>query len=341
MSARRCVDILGEKDTWVERHISRGRDLVARGDAAGAAKAFVIAANLDAEGGIPAYQYLGPALHDACTAAPEKCITRLERESALRAALKYLLASEKVHAATADLPVETLAGLLAGVVLERDPHAGDFYAAYCKAHAELEEVKAGPLKDLAATLRRVASELGRLARDLQAVTSKDAGTATAIERAKRTAGGLGKDFEGLDDLLGSWQIRRIRHRVERLVESAEEFSEIRDALGGSGSDGAEQVSALLALAGKVSDEHLKERVEDIERRLLSAQATMLGRQVHSQEHWQYLRELAFKCPVSPLMCCVQRINDTWMVAPVWDGELAAALRQHLENLTRPEQTPIP
>ncbi|MFZ1946343.1 MAG: hypothetical protein WAW06_02240, partial [bacterium] len=69
-----------------------------------------------------------------------------------------------------------------------------------------------------------------------------------------------------------------------------------------------------------------ETVDALEEKIVATQVTMLGRAVHSQEHWQYLRELAFKYPVSAIMCCVRRINAKWMVVPAWDSEVAAILR---------------
>ena len=76
-------------------------------------------------------------------------------------------------------------------------------------------------------------------------------------------------------------------------------------------------------------------------RRLSTQVTMLGRSVHSQEHWQFLREIAFKYPVSPLMVCVRKIDDRWMVVPRWESEITGILKDHFEPLACASEPSVP
>jgi hypothetical protein len=82
---------------------------------------------------------------------------------------------------------------------------------------------------------------------------------------------------------------------------------------------------MVALIDHLGKKGLLEAIDAVEEKIVATQVTMLGRAVHSQEHWQYLRELAFKHPASALVCCVRRINAKWMVVPAWSGPLTELL----------------
>jgi hypothetical protein len=250
----------------------------------------------------------------------------MEHDNAVGRALKYLLPSERVHKAVSDLSPGEREELLGFVARERDPRISDFLTAFEKAHADLADAEGHAMADLMARAGKVEDTVRRFADSLGAVPASGSEQREALDRLRRTATGLKKELAGLGDLVGDRQLRRLMRRLEQLVESREEIEDASKALPGGGEAAESVLDPALDLIGEIVGEHVLEEIAGIEERLLAAQATMLGRSVHSHEHWQYLRELAFKYPVSPLVCCVSRINDRWMVVPVWNSPVAQVLR---------------
>jgi hypothetical protein len=327
LSATRCLDILNEKDTYViDKCLKPALGLVASGDWNEAAEGFVLASNLELVEGTPLFQYAGPALHDQCTASREKCITRIPPDEAVLKGLAYLLEGPKACEAVAALAPDVRKSLLPYVALARDPDAGDFYRVYGQAHADLEEIESGALAGLRADAKRVADEMSRFAESLGSLPLGEGATREVQEKLLRNAASLKKEFSDIEVLLEHLQLHRVRRRLEELIESRADLERASDALKQGKGAAAAPVERVLDLIRDLAEKKIVETIGTIEERLLATQVTMLGRQVPSQEHWQYLRELAFKYPVSPLMCCLRRINNKWMVVPAWESPLTALLK---------------
>jgi hypothetical protein len=332
-SAIRCLEMLDERDKCVGGYISSALKSIEAGDAATAARDFAIAANLDLDDAAPMFQYSGALLHEGCTSSPDECVTRLSGEAAVHRGLKYLLGSEKVSEAVEGLSAEARRTLLPLVALERDPDALEFYRGLREAHRQLEELERGEIHDLEEDVRRIQRGIEGFSESLGRTSpASDEGRQT-LERLKRTAGSLGKEFAGVEDLVKMWQFRRLRDRLEHLLESGEEIEDGGKALARDGSTEQGPVEPVMGLIADLGRKDILKSIDDIEERLASTQITMLGRQVHSQEHWQFLREIAFKYPVSPLMVCLRRVDDRWMVVPRWESEIVGLLRDRFETLT--------
>jgi len=326
LSAGRCLDMLGEREAYVERFLSKGIAGARKGDGAEAARALVTAANLDHQDGIPLFQYSGPALHEMCTGSTESCVTRLEEDNAVLKAFKYLLESEKVYEAIAELSTEERRNLLPFVATERDPDTGEFLKRLEEAHRELGKIEQEDLAALKATVAEIVRQVGEFAGSAGRMMPKSDEAKTVLDRTVRTAAGLAKEFSDAEALVDAWQLRRLERRMEQLIESGADIEQARKVLGESG--GAETVlAATAALISRLKEEDILKRVDEIEKRLIATQVTVLGRSVHSQEHWQYLRELAFKHPASPLVCCLRQINDRYMMVPMWDAPVTRLLLQ--------------
>jgi hypothetical protein len=328
LSAIRCLEMLGEKDAYIERRLEEARKQAADGKMPEAARALVAASNLDLADGIPAFQYAGPDLHDACIRDPGNCITRVERENAVLRAFKYLLPNERVHQVVSDLPSNAREDLLAHVVLERDPEFRIFLASFEKAQRDLEEAREKALAELVVLVKRVEGEVRKFADALGKISVDGEQQKETVDRARLTTLGLSRELVGLETLVRDQQFHRLARRLEQLLESREQMDEASGILGTRGGASENIFTPLLALIAEMTDRKILDEVQTIEDRLLSAQVTMLGRKVHSHEHWQYLRELAFKYPASPLMCCLSKINDRWMVVPMWESPVAEILRSH-------------
>lgn len=329
LSATRCLELLGERQAYVGRFVAGAGEKLKAGDHAGAARDIVIASNLESEAGFPLFQYTGPELHANCTHAPGECVTRLPLDDAVSKALYYLLEGERVMEFASTLGGAEKKSLLPHVAAERDPHLGEFYAGFAKAHAALGDLESGRLEDLRRDLSRAASVASALAKSLEGPGLGDESAAMALDRAARVSHGLLKDFEGVDALVDELQLRRIRRRIDNLMQSESDLKSAAEALGGAGDPAA--ITSALSLIAEFQDKGLVDRVGEIERGLVDLQVGLLGRPVHSQEHWQYLRELAFKYPASPLMCCVRRLNDRFMVIPMWESGITALLREHIDR----------
>ena len=326
LSATRCLEILNEKGTYVEKYLGLARKHVGEGRIKEAAEALVIASSLELNEGTPLFQYAGPALHDQCTASREKCITKIPPDEAVLKGLDYLLEGPKTCEAVAALAPEVRKSLLPHVALARDPDAGDFYRVYSQAHADLEEIEGGALAGLRADAKRVADEMSRFAESLGSLPLGEGATREVQEKLLRNAASLKKEFSDIEVLLEHLQLHRVRRRLEELIESRADLERASDALKQGKGAAAAPVERVLDLIRDLAEKKIVETIGTIEERLLATQVTMLGRQVPSQEHWQYLRELAFKYPVSPLMCCLRRINNKWMVVPAWESPLTALLK---------------
>lgn len=325
LSAGRCLDILGEREAHVEKYLSKGLAGVGKGDAPGAARDLVIAANLDLKTGIPLFQYSGPALHESCAGSTASCVTRLEEENAVLKAFKYLIESEKVYEAIAGLSPEERRNLLPHVVRERDPDSDEFFKRLREAHARLGKIEQEDLAELKATVSDITRQVGEFAGSAGRLAPHGGEARAVFDRAVRTAAGLAKEFSDAGTLVDGWQFRRLERRLEQLIESADDIGQARSALGDGGVDTA--LAGTEKLIARLKQEEILKRVDEIEKSLIATQVTMLGRSVHSQEHWQYLRELAFKHPASSLVCCLRRINDRYMVVPVWDAPVTRLMMQ--------------
>jgi hypothetical protein len=332
LSAIRCLEMLGERDAYVGRCLDKAVRLAREGKMEEAARALVVAANIDLPDGSPAFQYTGPELHDACTSAPEKCITRMERENAVLRALKYLLPSDRVHQVVSDLAPVERERLLASTARERDPGMSDFMTAFEQAHLDLAEAQEREQKDIVSIAEGVEERVASFAASLGKISPRDDRQRESLQRLGRIAAGLAKELVGLRDLVLDRQFRRLTSQLEQLVESREEIEKAAEALGGTGDAPASAVGAMLALIGEIVDKKVTDRVKQLEARYLSALVTLLGRRSYAYEHEHLvlvdvaLRELAFKYPVSPLVCCVAKVNDRYMVVPVWESPVAEILR---------------
>lgn len=425
LSAIRCLEMLGERDEFVEKYLSDVPRLLAEGKPGQAAEALVIASNLENDDGIPLFQTSGPGLHAGCTEAPNECITRLSGDDAVLKALEYLAATEKVLEAITRLKPEERKTLLPFVAFGRDPSATGFYADLGAVQHDVESMETGAIAGLASAIEDVRAVLTRFTEALDEVQPQP-DTHSDLEKLKRTADSLMRDFADAGDLVANWQFRRLADRLERLTKSSDELSELKDKFAASAApvaaaidtalelierlaaigregivgvleatgrtlagirDGIEQRDSSLAGVadgiggaidamvrelgqdpardpGKFKDDltRIKERldgrdallaalidrmieltdtigekgiaagyVKAVENSLAYTQVRLLGRQVHTQEHWQFLREISFKYPVSPLMCCLRRFNDRWLIVPVWDSEIVGLLRNHLDK----------
>jgi hypothetical protein len=329
LSAGRCLDMLGERDAYVDRYLSKGMAAARKGDGAEAAAALVTAANLDHRDGIPLFQHSGPDLHAECTGPAESCVTRLEEENAVLKAFKYLLDSERVYEAVAELSTDERRSLIPFVVKERDPDTGQFLKRLEEAHDELGRIEKEDLAALKETVEEIVRQVGVFSGSAGRMMPNSEEAKTVLDRTVRTAAGLAKEFSDAEGLVDEWQLRRLERRLEQLLESGDDIEEARKVLGIRGADKGDSSPDVLAatadLISRLKDEDILKRVDEIEKRLIATQVTMLGRSVHSQEHWQYLRELAFKHPASPLVCCLRKINDRHMVVPMWDTPITRLL----------------
>jgi hypothetical protein len=334
LSAVRCLEILGEKDGYIDRYVEQARRSMGERKIGEAAWKFVVAANLDFDGGVPTFQYMGPALHEECASNPENCITRMERENAVLRGLKYLLPSERAHGAISQLPAGEREELLGFVALERDPRAPDFLTDYEKANDALKDTLQHDIGELMTMVKQVEKCVREFADSLGRVSAQGAEQREALERARRAAGGLTKELGGLRELVENWQFHRLARRLEQLVESRDDIEASGRILGYGAETGEGGFASILGTIRNLADQGALDKVKQTEERLLSTQVTMLGRGVHSHEHWQYIRELAFKYPVSPLICCIRRINDRWMVVPVWEAPISQVLRDSIARAQR-------
>jgi hypothetical protein len=330
-SAARCLVLLGERDAYVEKFIGSAGEKLRAGDLGGAARDIVIASNLESDTGFPLLQYSGPELHAGCVNAPEECLTRAPVESAVEKALNYLIEGQKVLAFTGGLSAEEKRSLLPHIALERDPRLPEFYAAFVKAHNDLGEIEHGEIEDLRADARKAADIAAGLAGFFAGASPADESARSVLDRARRMAGGFVKDFEDVDSLLDNLQLRRFRRRIGNMLDSEDELKAAGEAAEQSGSGQGDAPASAVALLAEFRDKGLLEKIDQTESRLGGIQVGLLGRPVHSEEHWQYLRELAFKYPVSPIMCCIRRLDNRYMVVPRWDSELARILRDYLER----------
>jgi hypothetical protein len=329
LSAVRCLNLLGEKDAYVDRCLAEAQRKASDGRFEEAAHSLAIAAALDHPDGLPAFQYTGPDLHAACQADPANCVTAMEAESAVLRAFKYLLPSERVHEVVAGFTHATREDLLGRVILERDPAVADFLAAFEKAHRNLVDADEHALADLASVVKKVEAGVRRFTDSLGKVSAADEAGKAALDRLRLTTAGLSREMVDLEALVRDRQFRRLVRRLEQLGESRAQLEETADILGMKGGSPGNVFDDVLGLIAELEERNILEEVKAVEERLLSVQATMLDRKVHSHEHWQYLRELAFKYPASPLVCCLRKINDVWMVVPVWDSPVARILRDRL------------
>jgi hypothetical protein len=325
LSAGRCLDMLGERDAYVEKFLSKGMAAARKGDGAEAAGALVTAANLDHRDGIPMFQYSGPALHKMCAGSTDSCVTRLEEENAVLKAFKYLLESEKVYEALAELAPDERRSLLPFVVKERDPETDEFMKRLEEANQELGKIEQEDLASLKATVAEIIRQVGEFSGSAGRMMPRSEEAKTVLDRTVRAAASLAKEFSDAEGLVDAWQFRRLERRLEQLIESSDDIEQARKVLGGGGAE--DVLAATAGLISRLKDEDILQRVEDIEKRLIATQVTLLGRSVHSQEHWQYIRELAFKHPASPLVCCLKKINDRHMVVPMWDAPITRLLTQ--------------
>ena len=313
LSATRCLEILGEKDAYVDKEIKRAVAFAGEGQFKEAAEALAVAGSLELNEGTPLFQYTGPALHEGCTASREKCVTAIGADEAVLKGLQYLLGGEKASEAVAGLTAEARKGLLPYVALARDPDAPTFYEAHKQAHASLVEIERGELAALREDLKQVAGAIARLA-----------DSPGGDDKTLRTAQSLKKEFSEVESLVDGLQLIRLRRRLEQLMESR---GDLESAKKGTApfSDAVEQV---LKLVDQLEGKKILDGIDTLEEKIVATQVTMLGRAVASHEHWQCLRELAFKYPVSPLLCCVRRIDAKWMVVPAWDTPLRNLVTQN-------------
>ncbi len=327
LSASRCLDLLGGRDEFIERLLADAAGKLKAGDIAGSARCICIASNLESETGFPLFQYSGPDLHAGCETAPEGCLTRAVEEEAVTRAMAYLLEGEKVRAFTGALGAAERKDLLPHIALDRDPDLREFYAAFAKAQETLGRIEREDLETLKTDIMRAAAIASGLEKYLRSASPSGDGAA-ALERARRMASGFVKDFEGVEALLENLQLKRLKRRIGNMLESESELSAAGEAVESGGT--SSPLSQAIALVAEFRDGGAIERIDGIEAALVGLQVGLLGRPVHSQEHWQYLRELAFKYPVSPIMCCIRKLDDRYMVVPRWDGNVTAILRDFLE-----------
>jgi hypothetical protein len=257
-------------------------------------------------------------------------VTALPADAAVLVALQYLLEGAKTCEAIGALSAEERKDLLPFAAQARDPEIANFYQAYKQAQADLEAIEKGEMAALMADLKQLSSAIAAFADAIGSASSHDVESKDVLQRVMRNAASLRKEFGDIDDLVGALQLRRIRRRLEQVVESRGELADAQAALK-KGSGLAASTARLLDVVDDLTRKGILETVDALEDKIVATQVTMLGRAAHSQEHWQYLRELAFKYPVSAIMCCVRRINAKWMVVPAWDSEVAVILRRHLDG----------
>jgi len=330
LSATRCLEILDQKPVYVDKYLALAQKHVGNGAWKEAAEALVIASSLELNEGTPLFHYAGPALHEACTASREKCVTAVPREAAVLKGLQYLLEGTRTREAIGAMTPDAREDLLPHVALAGDPDAGAFYRDYKQAHADLEEIARTDLATLRDDLKRAADEIGSFTSSLAGAASGEVERGAALERLLRTGNGLKKDFTDTGVLVDNLELRRIRRRFEELADARRDLEAGHTALK-KGSKPASSLDRLLGLIDDLAKKGITEAIDATEEKILATQVTMLGRAVPSQEHWQYLRDLAFKYPVSPLMCCVRRINAKWMVVPAWNSDVAGVLREFLDQ----------
>ena len=328
-SASRCLSLLGERDAYVEKFIKAAGEKVRAGDLAGAGRDIAIASNLESDTGFPLFQYSGPELHSGCATAPDRCLTRAPADEAVTRALVYLLEGEKVLAFAEGLGADEKRGLLPFVAMERDPGLREFYVGLYAANTSLGEVETGEIEGLRKDIKRAADVIASLAGILRNASPADEAAGPALDRARRMANGFGKDFEGIDALLGDFQLRRIKRRIGNVLDSEDDIKAAGEAVKGNAAD--EALAAAAALIEEFRSGGILDRIDGIEERLVGLQVSLLGRPVHSQEHWQYLRELAFKYPASPIMCCIRKLNNRYMIVPRWDSEITVLFRDFFEK----------
>jgi len=330
LSATRCLEILVRKDSYVDKYIALAQKEADQGRIKEAADALAVAASLELNEGTPLFQYTGPALHDGCTTNREKCVTAVPGEAAVLRGLQYLLEGPKTCAAVGTLSPELRKQILPYVALARDPDAAVFYDAAKRAHAEIEKIEAEDLAALGDHLKRVADAVGAFASALAGAAPGDVEPKEVLEGLLRTGSSLKKDFSDLKPLVENLELRRIRRRFEELIEGKSELDGARSSVK-KGSRVSSSMDALMGVIEDLEKKGILEAIDAAEEKIRATQVTMLGRPVHSQEHWHYLREMAFKYPVSPLMCCVRRINAKWMVVPAWGSDIVRVLADHFEQ----------
>lgn len=331
LSATRCLEILGKKDAYVDKYLALARKYLGETKWKEAAEALFIASSLELNEGTPLFHYTGPALHEACTASREKCVTAVPREAAVLKALEYLLEGPKTRAAVGEMTADVRKEILPYVALVCDPDAGTFYRGYKQAHADLEEIEAKELASLRTDLRRATDAVGDFAASLAGAGAGEVEAGATLERLIRTGQGLKKDFSETGVLIDHLQLRRIRRRFGELLDAKADLEAGHVALK-KGSKAASSLDKIISLIDDLAAKGITDAIDAAEAKILATQVTMLGRPVASKEHWQYLREMAFKYPVSPLVCCVRPINAKWMVVPAWTSDIAVTLREYFESL---------
>lgn len=326
LSAIRCLEILGERDSHIDKLVKQGLRAVSDGDLRTAAHLFVVASNLSLTEGTPLFQYSGFALHQRCISDPENCVTSRPLDSAVAIGLDYLLGSRKIFEQVNQIDnLEVKSKLLVAIARERDPNGIKFIEAYRRSHKMIEDLSSG----LAVVLEKLLAISSTANRLVQSLESLRHGGDLASSKLRRVVSGLARDFEQIEDLGKGWQFSRIRDRLTRLLESANEVSGISED-----ERLKDLVGEIINSAEMVREQNLIDEIERIEGGLKDSQNLMLGRAVHSDEHWQFLREIGFKYPVAPLMCCVRRFNRRWLVVPRWQSPIATLLREQLESVSQ-------
>ncbi|MFZ1946096.1 MAG: hypothetical protein WAW06_00950, partial [bacterium] len=244
LSATRCLEILNKKDEYVARYLAAAQKHIGQGELKQAAEALVTASNLELNEGTPLFQYTGPALHQACTASREKCVTALPADAAVLVALQYLLEGARTCEAVGALSAEARKELLPFVAQARDPEAANFCRAYKQAQSDLEAIEQGDLAALKADLKRLSGGITAFADAIGSASSGDVASRDVLERVMRNAASLRKEFSDIENLVGALQLRRIRRRLEQVVESRAELTDARDALK-KGSGLAASMDSLL------------------------------------------------------------------------------------------------
>lgn len=326
LSAIRCLEILGERDSHVDKLIRQGVKEVLDGNFGNAAHLFVIASNLSLNEGIPLFQYSASDLHSECTSNPENCVTARPLVEAIEMGLDYLLGSRRVYEQVKQIEtIEAKSKLLVAIAVERDPDALRFLEVYKRSNQMIEELSSS-LDAIVEKLMHVSSLISQALRSIQ---SKGYHNDVIFSKLRRIVMGLARDLEQISDLGKNWQFSRIRDRLLRLLESADEAGRISEGRGFS-----EIVQGILESAELVRKDNIIGEIDRIESGLRDSQNLMLGRKVPTDEHWQFLREIGFKHPVAPLMCCIARFNRSWLVVPRWQGPLATLLREGFESTSR-------
>ncbi len=319
LSARRCLDILGEKKEYIERRIQEALSRTESGDFSKASELFVLASNLSSDTVLPLFQYAGPELHANCTNNTDACITKLPLEKALDEGFRYLL-GDSFAETLESLSIDSKKGLFVEVCRRRDRYLNEFMERFKEAHTKLVEIEQKEIPALRAEIQKIASRISSFVTASESASGKG----WTAERMQRFANGLRKDFEDAVGLVDGAQFSRLRRRIERFASYEDEITRIEMDLKDQSRE-MDSLADLKELVREVRERRLVTSVESLEKELLNIQVMLLGRQVHSHEHWQYLRELSFKYPVSPLICCIRPINDKWMVVPVWESTLRELL----------------